>query len=238
MPTTASSVPAPPDHPFGALLRQYRQMAGLSQGALAERAQMSVRAIGYLERGASRPYPDTLRRLAEALALTPVQQEALAGAVFAPGRAAPERAPAMTVGGPTSLPLPSAPLLVGRDAEMRVLRECLTAALAGRGSLALIGGEAGIGKTALAEAALQEAAQRGCVVLVGRCFDLADTPPYGPWIDLFARYRPSPRRPPLPDAFAQRGTVGAVPSQIALFVQVRGFPRGARRPPAHCRAPR
>ena len=238
MPTTASSVPTPPDHPFGSLLRQYRQMAGLSQGALAERAQMSVRAIGYLERGASRPYPDTLRRLAEALALTPVQQGALAGAVFAPGLAAPERAPAMTVGGPTSLPLPSAPLLVGRDAEMRVLRACLTAALAGRGSLALISGEAGIGKTTLAEAALQEAAQRGCVVLEGHCFDLADTPPYGPWIDLFARYTPVAASPPLPDAFGQRGTVGAVPSQIALFVQVQDFLSALAASAAHCRAPR
>ena len=60
-----------------------------------------------------------------------------------------------------------------------------TAALAGHGSLVLIGGEAGIGKTALAEALCREAAEQGALVLVGRCYDLTETPPYGPWVELF-----------------------------------------------------
>src|SRR5207237_511556 len=92
----------------------------------------------------------------------------------------------------------------------------------GRGGLVLIGGEAGIGKTTLAETALREAMQLGWTILEGHCFDLAETPPYGPFIDLFARFEPSPSSPP-PEAFAQRGTVGAVPSQMALFVQVQDF---------------
>ena len=59
--------------------------------------------------------------------------------------------------------------VVGRDREQAMLREALVAALAGRGSLVLIGGEAGLGKTTLAEATLAEAGARGALVLVGRC---------------------------------------------------------------------
>ncbi len=63
-------------------------------------------------------------------------------------------------------PAPTAPALVGRDHEQAALRDALAAALAGRGSLVLIGGAAGIGKTALAEVLLAEAASQGALVLV------------------------------------------------------------------------
>src|SRR5215211_3719732 len=79
------------------------------------------------------------------------------------------------------------PLLVGRERERALLREHLAAALAGRGGLVLIGGEAGIGKTALAEALLRDAEAQGALALVGRCYDLSETPPYGPWVELFER---------------------------------------------------
>jgi len=60
-------------------------------------------------------------------------------------------------------------------------------------------------------------------VLVGRCYDLTETPPYGPWLDLFARWTPTDDDPPLPAAFAARGTVGAAASPTALFNPVRDF---------------
>ncbi|MDQ6906301.1 MAG: AAA family ATPase [Chloroflexota bacterium] len=114
-------------------------------------------------------------------------------------------------------------LLVGRDRELALLREYLDATLAGRGGVVLIGGDAGIGKTALAEAICREAAERGALVLTGRCFDLAETPAYGPWLYLFDRYRPDSVLPAPPPVFAQRGQIGAVASQDALFGQVRAF---------------
>ena len=96
------------------------------------------------------------------------------------------------------------PPLVGRERELATLRAHLAAALGGRGGLVLLGGEAGIGKTALAEALLREAEAQGALVLVGRCYDLSETPPYGPWTELFARYPATadcpPRRPPSPGA--------------------------------------
>jgi len=55
---------------FGALPRQHRQAAVLSQEALAERAGLSVDAIGVIERGKrGAPRPDTIALLAQALDL-------------------------------------------------------------------------------------------------------------------------------------------------------------------------
>jgi DNA-binding CsgD family transcriptional regulator len=120
-------------------------------------------------------------------------------------------------------PIGNSQPLVGRERELGVLRQHLDAAIHGHGSLVLIGGEAGIGKTALAEASCREAQEQGGLVLTGRCYDLTETPPYGPWVDLFDRCRQRNDIPPLPVAFAQRGTVGAVASQAALFRDVLDF---------------
>ena len=57
--------------------------------------------------------------------------------------------------------------LIGREQEGAELMRLLEDALAGRGSLALIGGEPGIGKTHLTRAILGEAARRGCFTVVG-----------------------------------------------------------------------
>ncbi len=113
--------------------------------------------------------------------------------------------------------------LAGRERELALLRDKLVAAKGGEGGLVLIGGEAGVGKTTLAAAALRDAADAGFIVLEGHCFDLTETPPYGLWIDLFTRYHPTDDTPLIPEAFGQRGTVGAVASQAALFHQVQDF---------------
>ena len=116
----------------------------------------------------------------------------------------------------------SAPVLVGREREQVFLREELAAALAGRGRLVLLGGEAGIGKTTLAKALVREADARGACVLTGHCYDLTNTPPYGPWLDLIAGYPTDPDRPSPPAAFAG-GVLKRVTDQAALFAEVRRF---------------
>jgi DNA-binding CsgD family transcriptional regulator/tetratricopeptide (TPR) repeat protein len=115
------------------------------------------------------------------------------------------------------------PLLVGREREQAIVRDHLANARDGHGSLILIGGEAGIGKTALAEALCREAEEQGALVLVGRCYDLTETPPYGPWLELFARYQPGNDLPALPPSFATPGALHEVISQAALFTQARDF---------------
>ncbi len=119
--------------------------------------------------------------------------------------------------------LPS-PILVGRERELVALHERLDAALAGQGSLVLIGGEAGIGKTALAEALCREAAERGALVLVGRCYDLSETPPYGPWAEALARAPASDQLPALPAAMLPpRRDGAALTGQEAILRRVRDY---------------
>jgi hypothetical protein len=69
------------------------------------------------------------------------------------------------------LPSPSSqPPLVGRDHEPGMLHAGLMTALAGEGRLVLVSGEAGIGKTALANRLSREAADKGAHVLTGHCY--------------------------------------------------------------------
>ena len=58
---------------FGAVLRQSRVAAGLTQETLAERSGLGIRSIQGLERGETRPRRETLRRLTQALGLTSEQ---------------------------------------------------------------------------------------------------------------------------------------------------------------------
>jgi transcriptional regulator with XRE-family HTH domain len=67
--------------PFGLLLRRFRTAAALSQEELAERAGLSVRALGDLERGVHQaPRLTTVRLLADALPLSESQRADLLAA--------------------------------------------------------------------------------------------------------------------------------------------------------------
>jgi len=124
---------------------------------------------------------------------------------------------------PGGSPLRPPPVLYGRDTETDALRRYLAAAHDGSGGLVLIGGEAGIGKTALVQATAQEARERGFLVLAGACYDLGSPPPYGPWADLLGAYPVAPNRPPLPEDLANPDLLGTLAGQDALFAQVAAF---------------
>ncbi|HEY4388099.1 MAG TPA: tetratricopeptide repeat protein [Ktedonobacteraceae bacterium] len=127
---------------FGALLKQYRLAAGLSQEALAERASISTRAISDLERGINRtPRFDTLEALLQVLALSEERREAFIASA---------RSATVTDTSPTNplyvLPLPPTQL-VGREQEMTRVTTLLRG---DRTRLLTIVGPAGVGKTHLA----------------------------------------------------------------------------------------
>jgi eukaryotic-like serine/threonine-protein kinase len=77
---------------------------------------------------------------------------------------------------------------VGRREEMDQLKEALEGALSGRGSLAMIVGEPGIGKTRLAEEFAVYSGLRGAQVLTGRSYEGEASVPYRPFIEALRQY--------------------------------------------------
>ncbi len=119
------------------------------------------------------------------------------------------------------------PLLVGREREQGILRGQLTSMLAGHGSLVLVGGEDGIGKTTLVDDLTIEAEEQGCLVLWGHAYDLSVTPPYGPWLEIFHQYRTvaGSTLPPAPSFVFDAEELSRVGSQGTLFAAVADFLR-------------
>ena len=129
--------------PFGVVLQQQRQTAGLSQQELADRAGLSRRGISDLERGKRRsPYPATVRQLADGLGLDPTRRAALLAS-------ARPQAVEELIGGLHAPPSPSLPIpsttFIGREYELDEVRRLLTCT-----RLLTLTGAGGSGKTRLA----------------------------------------------------------------------------------------
>jgi DNA-binding NarL/FixJ family response regulator len=77
----------------------------------------------------------------------------------------------------------SAGRMVGRDGELGRLLTLLDDAEAGRSVVALVSGDAGVGKSRLISEAAMLAAGRGFTVLSGHCAELGDSVPYLPLAD-------------------------------------------------------
>ncbi len=98
---------------FGAVLRRFRAVSGLTQEELAERAGLSRRGINDLERGARLlPRKDTVALLADALGLVGAERTTFLGAARRPSAFA---VPAVTSvpDGPGSLDAPTSALPAG-----------------------------------------------------------------------------------------------------------------------------
>src|SRR5450432_499260 len=83
-----------------------------------------------------------------------------------------------------SAPASLAPFpLVGRAAELGMLRSLLDDAERGSGRTVFLSGEPGIGKTRLSEELAREASRRGWTVAVGRAYAVESGVPYAPFAD-------------------------------------------------------
>ena len=167
---------------FGARLRTARLAAGISQEELAERAGLSVRAIGDLERGRTRrPYPRTLRVLADALGISDpsTDQAEPSGVEERPDRSTPV-AGRDTSAVPRQLP-PGVGHFTGRTQELATLSTLSAQALRDGTAVVItaIAGTAGVGKTALAVCFSHQVAEQfpdGQLHVNLRGFDPAGTP--------------------------------------------------------------
>ena len=133
--------------PFALVLRRLRLAAGLSQEQLAERARVSLDAVGALERGTRRaPYRETVEMLAHAVNASDAERAELHLAARRPRKLPGAVSPAEPAdNGPDTLP-PDLTRLRGRDSTLAELE-----ALADR-PLLTICGSGGVGKTRVAVA--------------------------------------------------------------------------------------
>ena len=77
---------------------------------------------------------------------------------------------------------------VGRDTQLKRLTAKLDDAFKGRGGVAMVRGEAGIGKTRILEEFGDRASQHGAMVLRGACYDGEWQSPYGPFAEVIAAF--------------------------------------------------
>src|SRR5262245_21085434 len=77
-------------------------------------------------------------------------------------------------------PMAAGPVVVGRDAELDVVRQVLDRTSGGEPTLVLLGGDAGVGKTAFAQHVAGIAARDGFQVLSGECLSVESGVPFAP----------------------------------------------------------
>jgi DNA-binding SARP family transcriptional activator len=138
----------------GAALRQYQTCLDVLQRELGTEPEAQTREL----------YHDLLRRRS---ALAPASRDA--------ARAAP--APVPPPAAPDGSPL------LGRDDELTRLTRALEQARGGRGLVAAVVGEAGVGKSRLVDALAAAALAAGVRVVRGRAHEMEGALPLGPWID-------------------------------------------------------
>ena len=160
---------------LGDIVRTNRQRLGLSQEDLAHRTGMSVRGIRKIEvQQTGSPRPATVRLLADAFGLIGAERDRFCRAAL--GTQLPRAAEPL--GAPTD------ERLIGRDDELAALHAAAAAAMAGRFHLVWISGEAGVGKSALAQALASSLRRRGWRTALGRSPEVDGVPSAWAWADV------------------------------------------------------
>ena len=86
------------------------------------------------------------------------------------------------------IPVPEDRYFVGRERDVERLRVALENTIAGRGHVAMVSGEPGVGKSRLAQELARRSEFRGAQVAWGRCYDEQGLPPYWPWVQIIRSF--------------------------------------------------
>lgn len=117
--------------------------------------------------------------------------------------------------------------LYGRERDLSTVGLALSRALSGDGSLVLVTGEPGIGKSAFGREVALRAAAAGMRVLAGRCWESGGAAPYWPWIQIFRSLGTTPF-----EAHARADGGDALQQRFQLFdAAARALTRAAETQP-------
>jgi adenylate cyclase len=111
---------------------------------------------------------------------------------------------------------PEGPALVGRAAEQAEVARAVADARAGRGALLVLRGDAGAGKSRLAEASLAGARLDGCLTLMGRCYTGRGAAPLIPYIEILEQVTRL-----LPGATLRQVMARSAPELVRLLPELR-----------------
>ncbi len=96
---------------------------------------------------------------------------------------------------------------VGRTAQLKRLSARLADARNGHGSIAMLRGEPGIGKSRTIEEFAEQARQQGAMVLHGACYDGEWQPPYTPLAEAIMDYARHAERAEFMAALGRRASI-------------------------------
>jgi DNA-binding CsgD family transcriptional regulator len=109
------------------------------------------------------------------------------------------------------------PVLIGREDDIELLHRLIMQSQGGEGHIALISGEAGIGKSRLVREAKRRAPQ-GTVILEGYCFQTESVLPYAPLLDLFRNFFGAHSREEI-----ARAVEASAPHLVKLFPELTEY---------------
>jgi tetratricopeptide (TPR) repeat protein len=178
------------DRRAGSASERARQSIGKSVKTVLERIAQNDAALGdifsrCIRTGTFCSYqPDPVSPIVWEFAATIAEQQVrpITGAETTPARADRSQAlPAVLETSPFSLAERTA--FVGRETERAAIRPVIDRALSGHGSVVMLGGGPGVGKTRLAMEMAEYASRVGFRSVIGHCYE-RDEPPFLPFVEI------------------------------------------------------